>query len=603
MTRQELVDKCTSKIKTIESILDEDDSEEFEFYQNLFDSVNYKNASDYASIGLADLFLAHYNAITDYRDFETNRTSLSSLMEVIENGDSKDLMNLNDYMLKVVDNEFMSNTIKKIAMGNNRDFSFLEKRMLKKGFKHFHIEDTDNIIELIELYIFDSEKIIKSINFILSLRFCVEDSKIIDNEIDDYFFDTKLRKKEFDKIHSKMAKQTEASSDVLREINVIRSYKNSLFDEKNRKQKKLLRDKQNYKAFLDKINFEFKRDEIVNYEELIKKIHDEEIRLSFLKMVYQHNLAKYKEVEQDFNEVNENSYLKYMSLLKEYDISKEEINFTQLTRQSCELTKVMLDTLKQMGLSKPIIIKSLEKGNMQLLIYVKSLKDKGILSNTSIEKYSDILVEGSDAINSLTNNLSIFENLNINPANLINNPEVLINNDYLETNIMILEKYKLIDSIKSKSNYNYLADSNLVSKIDKFLELGYENFLIEDLSLLNEDNIERLYVLKGIDYPINTREELLEVLKTDSFFIPDDKVKNYISDASFYYMNDDISISLVDCPCTTRVCDVDGVYLSLNRIKRNEENGLKGLQALIKDGLLSIEEIETLKNRHSSKII
>ena len=62
-------------------------------------------------------------------------------------------------------------------------------------------------------------------------------------------------------------------------------------------------------------------------------------------------------------------------------------------------------------------------------------------------------------------------------------------------NLKILNDYGLLKYLKNVDNLSFLRDINLVSKIDKFLELGYESFLENDLGILNLSNLKRLDIL------------------------------------------------------------------------------------------------------------
>ena len=128
------------------------------------------------------------------------------------------------------------------------------------------------------------------------------------------------------------------------------------------------------------------------------------------------------------------------------------------------------------------------------------------------------------------------------------------------------------------------------------------NKRIQDITLLNEDNIDRVYVLKSIGAMPKTKEELLDCLRSDKFLISDDKREEYIHSVVPYIDIDfklDIDSIIADYDNTNRTICINGVILSKNRIRRNSDLG--SFKSIITGSILSYDEVDSLKSELGKK--
>ena len=170
--------------------------------------------------------------------------------------------------------------------------------------------------------------------------------------------------------------------------------------------------------------------------------------------------------------------------------------------------------------------------------------------------------------------------------------------------------------MKTGLNYNFLSNKDLASSIDVLLELGYESYLEEDIELLNYANyFKRLQVLKSLNMPVSSKEELLSILTTEKFFIADDALDSYIYNATPYNLptrvtvipeakkkNPDIE-RLADYQETIRTYNVGGVIFSKNKTHKNlsliatsGKTSDRLLYGLTKDTILTDEEFASVAN-------
>ena len=600
MTRQELISSCVNKMKEIDFLLKEENTE-LAFYKDLFDNTNVDELRNLIGPNDGDLVLAYFNALNSKRSFDENKEKLQLLINIANSFDEKIITALLDTIQSaaLANAEFNAHDDFKSKLRKQKLLLPL-KHMLKFGDVTNNDSFTDNWNGIVELYSEDYDDMIKTVNFLVALKASHESKQIFEDFISDR--EIHINQKQKNKAYKSAIKNTEFYDGYVitnEAIDFIKRYRDNLISDCEKKERKLQKNYRNYQSFIDNFHKIFDVDEITEYSNIISLISDEDIRVAFLRMVYQHNMVEYDKLDRTFNNLNKNSYVRYLSLLREFDINKEEINLSVLMKTPCEMVEIMLKLLNEMNLPKEIIVKVLEKSNIEIIIFIKELRDKGILLQSTILNYNGIFVDNSEELLSLKHNLGILKQNGLNAANMINNPEVLINNSLLEENINILKSYNLFNFIKSRSNYKYLADSNLVKKIDMFIELGYESYLVDDLALLNENNIERLYIMKSIGVPISNKEELLEILRGNNFIIHNDKLQNYITDFTPYYMDKYLDIStdnLDNYLKGDRTYNINGVILSKNRVNRNIIDGLPMFNALISGSILNADEITYLIN-------
>ena len=147
-----------------------------------------------------------------------------------------------------------------------------------------------------------------------------------------------------------------------------------------------------------------------------------------------------------------------------------------------------------------------------------------------------------------------------------------------EKNITLLGRYRLINSIKSETNINFLTEEQLEEKIDMIIELGYYEYLKEDIEILNynESRIKRLIVLQQANIPVEDLETIEDILESPKFVVEDGEIDEYIMDYASYEKeveipkiqnnpinidNESISVSL------------EGNIISIPKVRRQLEEG------------------------------
>lgn len=464
--------------------------------------------------------------------------------------------------------------LKNIANKNNLDIiAFL------KGFK----ENERLIINLIDLY-----NCYREINELKNhIVIAVNDRKLSEKQLENIKVDALtsfLRDKyNIDKILSKMNELKEYVSNTektqrrnLKEINAIEFSRELL--------KKSLEKK-----------------EILNYREIIKGIKDPKIKYYILLIIKEHNEKYYEELNNETRTLQMNEKTIIESLLNEYGISNDYYDIDKITHIRVKDLETILKIISILQISVEDKINLIENASLDNVKLIKEYLDRNILTISFVSKHLEIFSNNSKELEFLIENLDIIKKYNIPIATFCDNLEILISNPkIINKNLEVLKKYDLFKNINSTKNYEFLKDENLEIKIDKFLELGYEVFLENDLSLLNRKEIERLEVLKSIGMLIDSKEKIDEVLDDNKqFFISLSDMNNYMYNACDYVEEPNVSINIDELECykvSNRLYDFGGLKVSYNKVKRMLENGNSIYQSIVYNMVLSEEELVIIQN-------
>ena len=280
---------------------------------------------------------------------------------------------------------------------------------------------------------------------------------------------------------------------------------------------------------------------------------------------------------------------------------------------SLEDVKTMLNSLTKLGITNPnTLLNILTRSNLNTVNSILAQINRGYISSELVLSNPKLFYFNSKEHQNFFKNLNYLEEKNINPHYFRNNQGLLLEDStIIKTNFEILENYDLLLSLKTGIDCNFLINKDLELGIDLLLELGYESFLEGNLSLLNyQTNFKRLVVLKSLNIPITSMDELEAVLTTDKFLIPDSKLDDYIYNATIYNLpkvetqnNEQISEDVLSIfSKTKRTYEIGGVLVSKNKVKRNllatgnKESTDSIFYSVINNSYLSDKEITAIKN-------
>ena len=469
-----------------------------------------------------------------------------------------------------------------------------------------------NIIKLFE-YIEEFNEnqlwvIVELYSTYLAINFALKESERILSNLD-----FNVRKRDAKKVLGDTLKDNFKTSMVTKEAKQIQDY--VLEYESNLRKKE--RDRNNEIAGLDRatnlLEKASQNQEITNAREIVKYIKDLDIKFAVLVYIRGFNKPYHLKLEEELKSLNQNSEANYKALLNDYKITCDNDCVKSIMHNSIEDIKEMIIILRRFNIDDNNILKILSNSNYDIVSIIRDYLDKGYLSLEIIYSNIDLFYINNDKLQVLNDNIDILQKYNLNPAIFKNSFSILtidseISN--LEKNINILSDYNLLKNIRNSNDYSFMNDEELYLKIDKLLELGYEEFLEENLGLLNSNNIKRLEVLKVMNMECTDKYELEFVLSDDNqFFIKDEDLDSYIPNVIPYknYIKLDDNFSLDGYRNTTRTYSFNGVLISIPKVERLINEGIGLEEALLNNTNLDEEDynrfLESINMNDTSKII
>lgn len=322
---------------------------------------------------------------------------------------------------------------------------------------------------------------------------------------------------------------------------------------------------------------------ILNHQEIVSRIPNEKIKLEVLKYIYTSNLPYYKKLEETYHELTENSATKYQALLSDAGISIEMCDMGRIMQNSISDVKDMLQIITSFDVKDKVeIVNILQSSSKAYLDSIVSFCKEGYFDLEFITSHPMIL-ENPSFYDVISLNQKSMKEKGLNPLLLARDPEVWFqDSNVLRDNLNILERYQFLGSMSRASKYSFLGSEELEHTIDMILELGYEELLEQNTDLLNYDSKKwmRIYILKELNMVPSDIDTLTTVLQQEQFFVPEEKMKDYISNEPCKIesmANDEVATKeevrrKVDTfPQTKRTYVVGGVILSKNRVEKNIE--------------------------------
>ena len=596
MTKEELVSKINDEINNLEELKKADNSL-LEFFSNFTNKYKGIVAIDFDTIDLYDLAICLFLSKRNEFTLEQAREVLLPVKQLIKISNPNDInlmcesilkiirLNETDLLTAFISNFSISNPKEIITntLNNNKVLEFLENDFLEvQNTIHDYDLDRSMIVKLVDLLkkygfeIWDVKRIIGNIKLVCDFEILIKYPKITE----DIVYQERITKK--------IQKHIQYVYD---QLNTLFKYNEKLKRKESSRLAKIDKKEHPLKEFINTLETTTNT-EITNFQEMIEKL-PEYLRLDALKLIYMHNEKIYSDIDIKHKELSNNKKIKYQSLLNSYNINYLS---SSLLRISYEDLNKSLQLLKKFNLDNNTIIYILENSSLSIIEEINLYLERNIINKKLIKNNYLILLPSIEHSN-LTNNIKVLEKENINPNSFIASAKILlIDNTLFSTNIEVLKKYNLLNSMKSTSNYNFLKEKDLISIIDKLLELGMEKFLEENLGLLNNKKLDRLYILKALNIKINTNDELKSYLSLKNFYVDDENIFKYIHNGIIPISDDEGTVDLDKFSSTSRTININGVIFSKNKVKRNlNTNSLEDTKkALFKDIILTDEEIDTV---------
>lgn len=551
----------------------------YEFIEYFLENNKVSNILDFLNIDIWDCIKCIYYMSLEDKDIYSSNEKIDEFRVLFSGRNISFVENFLDllkalrdkvqyqFVVKYVDDSFLENEDEAISCIETGD---TDDDVVVVLFKDFENRSVD-VSSLIETYRKDPDVIIDLINYYINFRKINRFRKSFNNAFDDVVCDKIINNKVADKIFKEKASELYDIPFILGKFRSINDYFVDIQKEEKKEKRRNIKEINNIDNSLRLFDDAITKKEICNFYDIVKNINDEEIKVSILKYIYEHNNKYYDELKNEFEILDNNSDLKYRALLNEINIFDGEYSLSNVKRNSVVDLAQIVKFLISYNFSKKDIVSIIENTNLDIVSSIKLFLDRGYLLLEVLYSNIDIFYEKSNKYSMYLKSVELLNKYHINPNLFNNNFDVLVSNYSLfMKNLKLISDYYFIDVLNNSLDYSYLIDDDLSKKIDMFLEFGYEEYLLKNLDILNTPHIDRLKILKILNINVNSYEELFEYLNTDSFFVNDSDISLYVDN---YLTNDscdkDISCrNLQSFRSTSRVYDFNGVYVSSIKVNR-----------------------------------
>ena len=336
-------------------------------------------------------------------------------------------------------------------------------------------------------------------------------------------------------------------------------------------------------------------DEILNAREILRGVKNERIKKAISMYIYEHNLKGYQSLQEEFESLSIDEVNHYLALFSKYHLEIDREEVSRFMNYSLENLEIILDFLVKANLfsflSSILLLSSLD-----VILSMKKYVEDGYFDVSFLRENVSIFYLDSKVNSNFYENLKIFDSFHINPLSFYPFPYVfLIDSSILQKNLEILDKYGLRKGFKNADDYHFLMCDHLAEKIDFFIELGYGSFLEEDLSLVMEENVTRLSLLKDMNLLPEEVDDLYDVLERDKFFVPDDRILDYVQEFSNMIPKELFEgIDLSSFQKDKWTYSIGGVLFSVFKVLRMREEGFSFYDALLFGKKINHQELDRI---------
>lgn len=604
MTREELgvlVDKRKKELKNSKF----DYCEYFDEYEEFVKNNPCNTVESFANSDIWEVAKYLYQITEPIATLEENKETIDNFKSFFDGIDSDlccGMMGLFDELCslgivdEVVDFFEESGVIKGLLKINKIDFKNNRLRNLIIDIKQVYKKDLPKISSFLKFYENDPESISVIMDLVLAHRELKKASDFTkDLKENCYCGYTNREEKRFLESKVKLYNKVCDAKSILNEVSKIRNLVDEQRSRASKYEKNIRKELCGYDKALTLLDVSLKRREITNAKEIIKNVKDEDMKKAFLKLIYEHNKVYYEELENEYNRLNQNDSNKYVALLQKYNISFTQEDVKEIMRRNnIDDTSEIINNIVKLNLTTQNV-EILKHTSLDKFMRIKNLVDCGYISAKYLNNNEKFMWDESNLLDIYEENISYLDKFNLNPGMFINITDVIIYSfDIFSNNLKILNDYGLLKYLKNVDNLSFLRDINLVSKIDKFLELGYESFLENDLGILNLSNLKRLDILNSFNMPITDISTMYKVLSDQKFIIDDSKIDEYLPNVVELSEKKNITSNLSDFRNTNRVYSIGDSLFSINKINRLLESGNSLYDSLFMNRKFSEEEYDNI---------
>lgn len=378
--------------------------------------------------------------------------------------------------------------------------------------------------------------------------------------------------------------------EIQTKIEELLNYGKSIIgDLTNKKIRKIIN---NYQILLSLLEKEKSKEEITSIDEILNKCLEDDIKGECAEYIYQHNKPYYERLEEEYIVKSSNSVSKFSFYFKNLGLNFDSLTDNlknKIMEDSLEIVKNKVNIISKLVLPEKYFIVLANNTYDDLITIVEFIK-KEYINADFIKANLDILIN-RDVQNNLKDNIQELLVYKLNFKRYENKSFLLINNDLLKQNIALLNKLNI--PFIECNNLAFLGES-LKDKIEKFIEVGLEEYIFSNPDILNADIAlaDRILITKTIEVdPFENGKLKNFVLYKNDFFVTPNKVGEYLLDRDNSKYNSEMTLYLSNVDATPLSYIIDGIIVPKMRVHTQPVK----LVDIIKPSLYTKEEIKKLE--------
>lgn len=342
-------------------------------------------------------------------------------------------------------------------------------------------------------------------------------------------------------------------------------------------------------------------EEITNLRELVRYLPTEDLKRKALMWAQERNAEYYLSLEKKLEELSANSINLYMAILNRYHIAMDRKDIPTLLQNTPGELEEILSMIPLHALTMESQIKIIQSTNVGIAKRIRKYLDNCFITLEILGDNWDLYDQNSTKLTRFEKSVEYIQGKGINPRILYEYASILwASPEIFQRNIDTLESYNLLRALRTTDDFSFLMDPTTPTKLDLMTELGYYEYLEEDIGLINtpKQRIKRLELLKRMNIPVEDIDTLYEVLEGNDFIVKDEELDKYLIDYASLRQEKELTLTLEQLKekATNSVsASIGGEIFSLPKIERLMKEGYRLEQAMFVGKRCDVEEYKKIQ--------